>query len=190
MLIADDAKLELPEGIEKGPLLHLIMAFHVICNRHGFKKAPETISRALLVSLAKAKSQCVIVYMEDIVMFSRTPEKHIHHARQGLAILKDPNVILIFKKCFFFKICIVSHGPVIRPEPLEGFTLTINAICRLRHPTNMTELRSFLSLCNVFRPFAQHFANIAPLSKKKLFKDQLQTFDVFLDEEINALKTL
>lgn len=69
-------------------------------------------------------------------------------------------------------------------------TRTVESVRGLQLPTNLTEHRSFLELCNVIPSFALIFSRVAISLNKKLLNDQLQTFDGMSDEEITALETL
>lgn len=76
------------------------------------------------------------------------------------------------------------------PQRLEVPTNSIEAIRGFRHSTTLTECRSFLGLCDVFRRFAPNLSqNTAPLSKK-LRKCQLQTLQRLDTDEISALQKL
>lgn len=66
----------------------------------------------------------------------------------------------------------------------------IDALCRLKYQTNLTQLQSFLRLCNVFRRFVPNFKYVANLLDEKIRKGQLQTFDRLSDEKVSSFETL
>lgn len=103
------------------------------------------------------------------------PEEHIGHDRQTLMLLYDADVAQNLKKCNFIKNRIDYLCRAIRPGRFQVSTRTIVAICGLQYPTSMTELRSFLGLCNVLHLFLPDFARVTPPFNKKLRKCQLQT---------------
>lgn len=73
--------------------------------------------------------------------------------------------------------CIKYHGHVIaiRPWRVEVSTRTIDAVSGLEQPNSLTELRTFLEMCNIFLRFVPKFACIAAPIIKKLCKFQLLT---------------
>lgn len=115
----------------------------------GLRNAPGTFQRTMDVILSTVKWQFALVYLDDIVVFSRTPVEHIDHVRHVLTLLHDDGVILKLKKCRFFTDTIDYLSHVIRPRRSEIASHTTDAIRGLQTPTSPTELRSFLGLCNV-----------------------------------------
>lgn len=94
------------------------------------------------------------------------------------------------KKWEFFtnRIDYIAH--VIRPGHLKVLTRAIDAIKRLEHLTNVTEIQSFLGLRNVFCRYVPNFACFSTPLNKKIRKGELQTFDGLTDDKITALETL
>lgn len=88
----------------------------------------------------KAKVAVSLDYLDDVVIFWRTPEKQIEHICQVLTLLRDRGLKLNFKK---FKL-LINHidylRHVIRPWFVEGSRRKIDVLPGLEHPTNMTEL--------------------------------------------------
>lgn len=82
-------------------------------------------------------------------------------------------------------------GHVISPGKIEVVSNTTESVEGLKKPSTVTELRSFLGLCNVFRRFVRILAGIASPSTKKLRKDAPTTFDKLEEDgkkEFNSLK--
>lgn len=134
--------------------------------------------------------QYALSYLDDIVIFSRTPQEHIGHVRKVLTLLHDAGVTLQLKKCKFFTETINYLGHVIRPRRLDISSHTTDAIRGLKALTSLTELRSFLGLCNVFRRFVPNFARLAAPLHQRLKKDQPATFGSLNEEELNSMNSL
>lgn len=133
----------------------------------GLESATGTLHCAMEVLLMKINWQFALVYSYDTVMYWRTPEEHIEYVRQVFTLLNEADVTHSLMKCEFFNNCMDYLGHVIRLERLEWSTRTIDAVRGLQHASNLTELRSFFGLCNVFRRFVPNLTPFAaPLNKK------------------------
>ena len=129
----------------------------------GLTNAPATFQRCMN-SLFK-HLPFVAVYLDDILMFSRTPEQHLQHVEAVLQILKEQNLYCKLKKCEFNKpeLRFVGHivgAKGIRPDPAK-----LTAVTNWPVPHNMHELRKFLGFTNYFRKFLQGYSQrTAPLT--------------------------
>lgn len=115
-----------------------------------------------------------LVSLADLVIFSGTPDEHIDHFRHVLIILYDAVVTLNLLKCYHFTNGFDYLCHVICPGSLKVLTRTTDDIGKLEHQTNVTGLRSFLILRNVFRRWVQYFTSLAALLNEQLHKGQLQ----------------
>lgn len=111
------------------------------------------------------------VYLDNIVEFSRSPLDHIIHVKHVLSLLREARVTLKLRSVTSPQKPVDYLGHFIRPRRLETATHTAAAIKRLKPSTNITELCSFVGLCNVFRRFVHHLAPIEDLLNIKLMKD-------------------
>lgn len=68
----------------------------------GLTIAPETFQRTLDVLLSPFKWKSIIVYIEDVVIYSDTVEKHITHVDEILTVLRQAGVSLKLPKCELF----------------------------------------------------------------------------------------
>lgn len=127
----------------------------------GLWNAPGTFQRSIDVVLATVKWQFSMVYVKDIVICFETQETHTRHTREYLTLLSKTGVILKLKKCQFITEPIDYLGQLIRPRRLKHASHTTDAILGTQEPTSITELRSFLFPCNVFRRFVPNFARLA-----------------------------
>lgn len=94
------------------------------------------------------------------------------------------------EKCDFFTNCIYLPGHVIRLGCLTVESCTIDAICSLQAPSNITGLRSFIGLCSVFCCIVPNCARIAAPISRKSRKDQPHVYTKSSEEELEALRTL
>ena len=124
----------------------------------GLTNAPATFQRALDVILSKFKWKTCLVYIDDIIIFSKTVDEHITHVDEVLSALRSSGVTLKIKKCRFFSDSVEYLGHIIRPGRLEVDNANTRSLRDAKPPTSKTEIRSFLGLCNVYRRFIPNFA--------------------------------
>lgn len=154
----------------------------------GLMNAPGTIQRTMEGILASIKWQFALVYLDDIFIFSKVPEKHVNHFKHMLTLPQRAGVTSKLEKCSFFTDTINYLGHVIRPRRLMIDADTADAIKKLKEPRIITELCSFLGLCNVFQRFFPSFARkVAPLNHK-LHKYQPKKFVPLNKEELTAIR--
>ena len=94
-------------------------------------------------------------------MYSKSVTEHLDHIQEVLQLLYTAGVSLKISKCTFFDTSVTYLGHVIRPGQLEVERRSVVAIDPALPPSNQTELRSFLGMCNVYRRFVPNFARIA-----------------------------
>lgn len=71
------------------------------------------------IILAAVKCQKALVYLDNVVIFFRSPEGHLQHVESVLQILKMAGITLKLKKFFFFLDAVDYLGHVIKPERLH-----------------------------------------------------------------------
>lgn len=136
---------------------------------HAFriKNTPETIQQAVDVLLTDGNLQ--------FAFFVQTISKYFHNAKRlyglcsaNMNVLLHVGVKSYLKKCQFLTCHIDFLDHVIRSEHLEVLERAAEAIHRLKHCLDVTELWTFLGLCTVFRRFVPHLAHVAVSSTRKL----------------------
>ena len=133
----------------------------------GLRNAPAIFQRALDIILSGVRWKTCLVYIEDVVIFSKTEKEHFAQVRHVLTLLEEAGVKLKLKKCFFFHQRVEYLGHVITPGRLSVAN-DAKATCAVREatfPESIMQLRSFLGACNVYRRFVKDYSKIAsPLS--------------------------
>jgi len=108
----------------------------------------------------------VVVYLDDILIFSQSWEEHLHHIRQVLQTLWQYKLCANLEKCTFGMTQVQYLGYVIDEQGVHVDPTKIQVIRDWPPPTTLTELRSFLGLANFYRRFVLGFSHItSPLSQ-------------------------
>ena len=119
----------------------------------GLKNASATFQQAFDIILARMRWETALVYLDEVIVYSRSVTEHMAYVRGVLRSLHSAGVSLTLSKCPFLDTSVTYLGHVIRPERLEVERRNVISIELARATTNQTELRSFLGLCNVYRRF-------------------------------------
>ena len=105
--------------------------------------------------------QFVQVYMDDILLFSRTREEHRHHVRLVLETLRHNQLYAKASKCEFGRSSVGFLGHIISARGVAVDPRKIEAIRTWARPVSCTDVRRFVGLSNYYRKFVQGFANLA-----------------------------
>jgi hypothetical protein len=117
----------------------------------------------------------VIIYLDDILIYSKTPEDHQRHLAAVLQLLHDNKLFANTKKCSFAVPSVEFCGHFISTNGISTDPAKIDSIKTWPLPTSPTELRSFLGLANYYRRFVNRYAAIstplyAMLSKRHVWR--------------------
>ena len=94
--------------------------------------------------------RCVIVYIDDILIYSKNDQEHQQHIRQVLEILRANKLYGKISKCEFFKEAVEYLGHIISPAGIATDPKKVETMKQWPIPTNLKELQSFLGLCNYY----------------------------------------
>ena len=144
----------------------------------GLRNAPETFQRAVDIILSKVKWKFCLVYIDDIVIFSKSPVQQMNHINEMLGFLKEAGMTIKLNKCFFMHEEIEYFGHIVKPKALIIARKTIADVQEMDPPATKTQLRSFLGMCNVYRRFVPRFASIASPLNFVLRKEASDAFEL------------
>jgi len=108
----------------------------------------------------------VVVFVDDILVYSNSFEEHEEHLRQTLQTLRDHQLYAKLSKCEFWLKRVTFLGHVISVEGVFVDPQKVEAVLKWERPTSVTEIRSFLGLAGYYRRFIEGFSLIAtPLTQ-------------------------
>ncbi|GBG80611.1 hypothetical protein CBR_g31071 [Chara braunii] len=154
----------------------------------GLTNAPATFQRCMNDLFRPWLDRFVVVYLDDILVFSRTLEEHQGHLRQVLEKLREANFKINAKKCDWVKTQVLYLGHVLDGDNVKPEDSKITVIRDWPTPRTLTELRSFLGLANYYRKFVRNFSTIAAPLRRLLRKETIWKWDKDCTSAMKKLK--
>ena len=137
----------------------------------GLTNAPAAFMDLMNKVFSLYLDKFVIVFIDDILVYSSSLEEHAEHLRKVLQILRERQLYTKFSKCQFWLDKVAFLGLVISVEGVSVDPQKIEAIVNWKPPTNVSEVRSFLGLAGYYRKFVEGFSKIATPLTNLLKKD-------------------
>jgi len=131
----------------------------------GLSNASTTFMRTMNQVFRSHIGKFIIIYFDDILVFSKTMEEHIEHLKVILDILQTEILFINPEKREFFKDKLIFLGSVVSTTGLSKDFEKVKAILEWPIPQNITEVKSFHGLVNFYKRFIRNFSGIsAPLT--------------------------
>src|SRR4051812_10709340 len=127
----------------------------------GLTNAPSTFMRLMNEVLRTFIGRFVVVYFDDILIYSKTDFEHVDHIRQVLQVLRNAKLYANLEKCTFAKDKVIFLGYVVSKHGVEVDSSKIEAIHNWPTPMNVSQVRSFHGLAGFYRRFVKDFSTIA-----------------------------
>ncbi len=133
--------------------------FKVLC--FGLTNAPATFQRVMNRIFAPYIGRFVLVYLDDILVMSRTPEEHLTHLRTVLSVLRQHRFYAKLSKCEFGQTSLKFLGHVVGADGVAVDPDKAKVLREWPLPRSRAELRSFLGLANYFKRFIPNYSTVA-----------------------------
>ena len=127
----------------------------------GLSYAGATFERLMEYALACLQWETCIIYLDDIIVFSRTSEEHVTRLQSVFGRMREAGLKIAPKKCFLFQTKVTFLGHVVTTEGILPDPSKLDAIETWPTPTNVKEVRSWLGTCSYYRRFIKDFSKIA-----------------------------
>ena len=159
----------------------------------GLTNAPSTFMRLMNEVLKAFLGKFVVVYLDDILVYSSSEEDHLGHLRQLFETLRSQKLYGKKEKCSFLVDSVMFLGYVVSKDGVSVDQSKIEAIKSWPSPTTISEVRSFHGLASFYRRFIRDFSTItSPISdcmKKGVFVwnvDAQKAFDLIKERLCTA----
>jgi hypothetical protein len=127
----------------------------------GLTNAPATFQAAMNTIFAPLLQKCVLIFMDDILIYSSTLDKHVQHIQAVFQLLKDNNLFLKRSKCSFAQAKIDYLTHVISGQGVATDPLKVQAVQTWDVPASAKDHRAFLGLAGYYRKFIKHYGLIS-----------------------------
>jgi hypothetical protein len=126
----------------------------------GLSNAPGTFQSFMNELFAPHLRKFILVFFDDILIYSQNLEYHANHLAIALKILHDNHMSVKLSKCIFASTKVEYLGHIITGSGVSTDPAKITAISSWPTPESVTQLRGFLGLCGYYQRFVKDFGLI------------------------------
>jgi hypothetical protein len=155
----------------------------------GFTNAPGTFMRLMNHVLRAFIGRFVMVYFDDILIYSKSLDEHVEQIKCVLAVLRKECLYANLAKCTFCTEKVVFLGFVVSTQGVEVDEEKIKAVCEWLPPQNVSQVRSLLGLAGFYRRFVKDFNIIVAPINELTKKDLPFHWGAAQEKAFNKLKT-
>ena len=127
----------------------------------GLANAPATFQAYINRALADLVAVTCIVYIDDILIYSKDPKVHRRHVAEVLERLRKHGLYVKLSKCKFSTDTVKFLGFVIGPDSIAMESSHVEMILKWPAPCTYREIQVFLSFTNFYRRFIANYSKIA-----------------------------
>ena len=132
----------------------------------GLTNAPATFMGLMNEVFRPLLDKSVVVYLDDILIYSRSWEDHKRHIAEVLERLREHKLYAKVSKCEFGKVEVEFLGHIVTQSGVKVDAKKVEAVRSWPLPQNIHDLRAFLGLSNYYRRFVQNYSKLTlPLTR-------------------------
>ena len=151
---------------EKLPLKQKYGSYEWLVMPFGLTNAPSTFIRLMNHVLRAFISKFVVVYFDNILIYSKNINDHVVHLKSVLDVLRKEKLFANLKKCNFCTDKLMFLGFVVSAQGIQVDGEKVRAIQEWSSPTSVSNVRSFHGLTSFYRQFVKDFSTLAaPLTE-------------------------
>ncbi|KAJ0495336.1 putative nucleotidyltransferase, Ribonuclease H [Helianthus annuus] len=155
----------------------------------GLSNAPSTFMRLMNHVFKPFIGKFLVVYFNDILVYSESVEQHLDHLRQVFGVLREQKLYANLKKCHFFSPEVIFLGYIVSGNGIRMDESKVEAITSWPSPTSLHDVRSFHGLASFYRRFIKNFSSIVALITEYL-KATRFVWSKDAEEAFTALKSV
>ena len=156
----------------------------------GLTNAPAAFMKMMNGIFRDFLDEFVIIFIDDILVYSRSKEDREKHLRVVLGWLRGQKLFAKLSKCSFWQKSIGFIGHIVSDQGVSVDPEKIQTIRDWTHPRNATEVRSFLGLAGYYRKFVKGFASLAQPMTQLTGKDVKFAWNERCEKCFSALKDM
>ena len=127
----------------------------------GLTNAPATFNRLMQDIFKPYLDDFVLVFFDDILIYSKTQEEHEDHVRKVLHLLRQHKLYAKRSKCSFYALQIEYLGFIVSQNGISVDPAKVEDIVSWPQPKTVSEVRDFLGITGWYRTYIRHYATIA-----------------------------
>jgi hypothetical protein len=154
----------------------------------GLTNAPAYFMNLMNKVFMEELDKFVVVFIDDILFYSKSVEEHEQHLRVVLGKLRAHKLYAKFNKCEFWLEKISFLGHILTAEGVVVDPGKVETVSNWQQPTNVSEIRSFLGLAGYYQRFIEGFSKIARPMTELLKKEKKFNWTESYERSFQELK--
>nr|CAD39399.2 OSJNBb0089K24.9 [Oryza sativa Japonica Group] len=155
----------------------------------GLTNAPAFFMNLMNKVFMEYLDKFMVVFIDDILIYSRTREEHEEHLRLALEKLREHQLYAKYSKCEFWLSEVKFLGHVISAGGVAVDPSNVESVTNWEKPKTVSEIRSFLGLAGFYRRFIENFSKIAKPMTRMLQKDVKYKWSKDCEQSFQELKS-